>query len=88
MFTVNILVVRVRHAKLTVEEANEDVLIERYASYLGTLFPHNELARVRVFFDTEVMSPRLLERFAQVPGCEIRTPTVPINVGLIKIDSL
>ncbi|WP_101492052.1 M48 family metalloprotease [Variovorax sp. RO1] len=88
VFTVNILVVRVRHAKLTAEEANEDALIERYASYLGTLFPHNELARVRVFFDTEVMSPRLLERFAQVRGCEIRTPTVPINVGLIKIDSL
>jgi Zn-dependent protease with chaperone function len=87
-FTLNIFVARVCHDLMAADEVDEDLLAARYGSYLRTLFPHNEPARVMLRFDTEVFHPPLLERFARLPGCEIRRPTRPINVDVVRIDSL
>ncbi len=87
-YDINLMVARVCHAKLTAEELDEDVLMARYATYLTALCGPIELVRVRVYFDTEPINPRLLARLAAVPESEIHKPVGTINANMIKIDSL
>lgn len=87
-YDINLLIARVHHARLAAEELDEDVISERYATYLAALCPPNELVRIAVYFDTEPLHPRLLARFVAVPDSELHRPVGTINANLVRIDSL
>jgi Zn-dependent protease with chaperone function len=86
--TVNILVVRIDHEQAHTTGLGEDALRSRYQDYLQAVTPPDQLAMVHTVYTSEALNPRLLKQLQAVPGSAIIAPARPLNLDIIRIDSL
>jgi Zn-dependent protease with chaperone function len=85
---VNILVVRIDHEQAHKTGVDEDELRARYQAYLQAVTPPDQLAMVHTVYTTEILNPHLLKQLQAVPGSVIIAPGRPLNLDIIRIDSL
>ncbi|MBP6530224.1 MAG: M48 family metalloprotease [Burkholderiales bacterium] len=89
IFAINALVLRIRPIEVSKGDAvDEDEFAAQYGKLFSTLLPPNELVRVLTFYTTEPIDPKLLRQLNGVAGACIISPKVPVNVEIIKIDSM
>ncbi|WP_157214549.1 M48 family metallopeptidase [Polaromonas sp. CF318] len=86
--TVNILVMRIDHEQAHKADLGEDDLRARYQNYLQAVIPPDQLAMVHTVYTSEPLNPRLLKQLQAVPGSEIIAPARPLNLDIIRIDSI
>lgn len=86
--TVNILVVRIDHEQAHKTGIDEDELRARYHDYLQAVTPPDQMAMVHTVYTSEALNPRLLKQMQAVPGSTVIAPAKPLNVDIIRIDSL
>ena len=85
---VNVLVVRLEHEESHKAGLAEDELRARYGRYLQAVTPPDQLAMVHTIYTSEAFNPRLLTQLQAVPESQIIAPAKPINLDIIRIDSL
>jgi Zn-dependent protease with chaperone function len=85
---VNLIVVRINHAKMTEAKFTEDDVISRYSNFLQSLVPPNQLCRILTKFNIEPINPHLYIRLCEIGELCLKKPLTEVNKDIIKIDSL
>jgi Zn-dependent protease with chaperone function len=85
---VNVLVVRLEYEQSHKAGLQEDELRWRYRNYLQAVTPPGQLAMMHTVYTSEALNPRLLTQLQAVPGSVVIAPVKPVNLDIIRIDSL
>jgi Zn-dependent protease with chaperone function len=88
LHSVNVLVVRLNHGNAGDKAVDEDLLQARYAACLRAVSPPEQLAMVHTTYISEPLNPRLLAQLQALPDSELITPKTPVNLDILRIDSL